>query len=318
MNTVKIIAGNIAPGNNLKGNWGTLLLPVNANDSIDYVRLSDEIDYLIASKLNGIYSNGTAGEFHNQTEEEFERIQNLLAEKCHKANTPFQIGASHPSPITSLERIIRTVDLKPDAFQVILPDWVVTTQDEQVFFLQKIADAAGKIPIVLYNPPHAKTVLSPADFCRLAKVIPQLLGIKVGGGDAQWYKDMQQCSSQLSVFVPGHFLATGFQAKVASGSYSNVACLSPKGSQWWWKLMQTDINNAVSIQKKILQFFEVCISPFKEVGYSNPALDKFLAAVGGWANIGTRLRWPYKWINENEVSAVHKIAKTYLPEFFSI
>ncbi len=301
---------------NLKGNWGTLLLPVNADDSIDYIRLSDEIDYMVGAKLDGIYSNGTAGEFHNQTEEEFDNIQILLAEKCHKANTHFQIGASHPSPVISLERIKRTIDLKPGAFQVILPDWVVANKEEQVFFLQKIAEVAGEIPVVLYNPPHAKTVLSPADFCKLAKDVPQLIGIKVSGGDAQWYEDMKPCSSRLAVFVPGHFLATGFQQKVASGAYSNISCLSPKGSQWWWELMQADIDEALLLQKRILAFFDNCISPYKHAEYSNSALDKFLAAVGGWTDIGTRLRWPYKWINEDDVKAVNEKVKKYLPEFF--
>ena len=90
---------------NLKGNWGTLLLPINPDDSIDYARLADEIDYLIEAKIDGIYSNGTAGEFHNQTEEEFDKINELLAEKCHRSNMPFQIGASHPVPIISFERL---------------------------------------------------------------------------------------------------------------------------------------------------------------------------------------------------------------------
>ena len=66
---------------NLKGNWGTLLLPVNIDDSIDYSRLSDEIEYLIHAQPDGIYSNGTAGEFHNQTEEEFYRIQQINGRK---------------------------------------------------------------------------------------------------------------------------------------------------------------------------------------------------------------------------------------------
>ncbi len=302
--------------NNLKGNWGTLLLPVNRDESIDYAKLSEEIDYLTAAGLNGIYSNGTAGEFHNQTEDEFDKIQNLLAEKCYHAKMNFQIGASHPSPVISLERIKRTVALKPDAFQVILPDWVITDEEEQIHFLQRVALAAGSVPIVLYNPPHAKTVLSPADFCRLANEIPQLIGIKVASGDAQWYNDMQQCSLQLSVFVPGHSLATGFQKKIARGSYSNVACLSPKGSQMWWELMQTNPDQALALQTKILQFFDGCINLYKKAGYSNPALDKFLAAVGGWSDIGTRLRWPYKWLNENHVQAARKKAREYLPEFF--
>jgi len=303
--------------NNLKGNWGTLLIPVNADESIDYTRLSGEIDYLIGAGLDGIYSNGTAGEFHNQTEKEFDKIQDLLAGKCLEAKMKFQIGASHPAPIISLERIKRSVSLNPDAFQVILPDWVTPVKSEQIQFLKIIVEAAEGIPVVLYNPPHAKVVLAPDELGELAKEIPELIGIKVAGGDAQWYGAMKKYNSGLSVFVPGHFLATGFQTGVAAGAYSNIACLSPQRAQWWWELMQTDIAGAIAVQEKILQFFSECINPYKNAGYSNPALDKFLAAVGGWGNIGTRLRWPYKWISEAEVPAIRKKAKEYLPEFFN-
>jgi 4-hydroxy-tetrahydrodipicolinate synthase len=300
----------------LRGNWATLLLPINADDSIDEARLADAIDYLLSVKPDGIYSNGTAGEFHNQTEDEFDTVQALLAEKCRKAGVPFQIGASHPSPIISLERLKRTVLLQPDAFQVILPDWVMATQEEQVDFLQRIAEAAGTIPLVLYNPPHGKTVLQPADFRRLKDAIPSLIGTKVAGGDAQWYREMRVQAHDLSVFVPGHFLATGVKEGVGAGAYSNVACLSPAGAQRWWQLMQTDIDKALEIQQRILQFFDQCIVPFKQAGYSNPALDKFLAAIGGWGNIGTRLRWPYRSIAVEEVEKARVVSRELLPELF--
>ncbi|MES1249498.1 MAG: dihydrodipicolinate synthase family protein, partial [Chitinophaga rupis] len=263
---------------NLRGNWGTLLLPINKNDSIDYSRLADEIELLTGAGLDGMYSNGTAGEFHNQSETEFDRVQVVMAEKCQALRMPFQIGASHPAALVTLERIKRTVSLKPDAFQVILPDWVVTGEEEQICFLEKIAEAAGAIPLVLYNPPHAKSVLSPADFSRISQAIPRIIGIKTGAGDAAWYREMRSLSPDLSVFVPGHFLATGVQEKVAAGAYSNVACLSPRGSQKWWRLMNppsVGLTAALEIQGRILQFFDRCIVPYKQAGYSNPALDKF-------------------------------------------
>lgn len=300
----------------LRGNWGTLLLPVNANESIDYTRLAEEIDYLIAAGIDGIYSNGTAGEFHSQTEDEFYNIQELLSKKCLEAKMPFQIGASHPSPFISLKRVQCSVGLKPDAFQVILPDWVVADFDERVVFFKTIAEAAAGIPLVLYNPPHAKSLLLPQDFERLHTAVPQLIGIKVASGNQEWFNKMRIHALDLSVFVPGHLLATGVKEGVASGAYSNIACLSPRGAQSWWTLIQTDISAALEIQEIILKFFDECISPFKNRGFSNPALDKFLAAIGGWSSIGTRLRWPYKWIPETEVDAVRKKATKYLPEFF--
>ena len=323
-NPIGDLGGNreITPENNtdlsnkITGNWGTLLLPIGKDEQIDFDRLEEELDYLIAAGLDGIYSNGTAGEFHNQTEAEFDRVQELMAEKCHRSSTRFQIGASHPAPVISLERLKRTKSLRPFAYQVILPDWVVTTREEQIYFLQKMVEAADGIPLVLYNPPHARPVLAPMDFDSLHRDVPQLAGIKTGAGDDQWYREMKILSAELSVFVPGHYLATGVLHGVASGAYSNVACLSPKGSQWWWSKINSDLNNALEIQERILKFFELCIAPYKNAGYSNPALDKYLAAIGGWTNIGTRLRWPYKWIDEQDVAKAREIARKLLPDFF--
>jgi 4-hydroxy-tetrahydrodipicolinate synthase len=303
-------------GENLRGNWGTLLLPVNEDDSIDHTRLGEELDKMIAAGVNGIYSNGTAGEFHNQTEDEFDAIQEMMAEKCHHAGMLFQIGASHPSPVISRERLWRTVSLKPHAFQVILPDWVAATEVEQIRFLKKMAEFADGIPLVLYNPPHAKTVLTPAEIRHLSDEIPSLIGVKVAGGGEDWFNEMKWSIGKFSVFVPGHLLASGMQTGVADGAYSNVACIDPKGAQWWWELMQRDMDEALDIQRRILLFFDECIVPFKNAGYSNPALDKLLAAAGGWSNVGTRLRWPYRWIDVKHVKTVGERAKHWVPEIF--
>ncbi|MEO5998319.1 MAG: dihydrodipicolinate synthase family protein [Chitinophagaceae bacterium] len=302
---------------NLKGMWGTLLLPINNDDSINYQLLNDEIDYLVSAKMDGIYSNGTAGEFHNQAEHEFDKVQEMLSRKCLAGDVRFQVGVSHPSPIISLERLKRSIHLMPDAFQVILPDWVITTNEEQVIFLQRMAEAASGIPIVLYNPPHAKLVLKPEDYFKFKTAVPNLIGIKVAGGNEQWFDEMRNYATHLSVFVPGHLLASGVQQKVGAGAYSNVACISPKGAQWWWDLMQTDMNKALSIQEQILQFFDECIIPYIKEGFSNPALDKFLAAIGGWCPIGTRLRWPYKWIPVEDVKPAREIAKKYIAELLA-
>ena len=304
---------NVLTAKTLVGNWGTLLLPIKEDDSIDFERLSEEIEVMIAARINGIYSNGTAGEFHNQTEDEFDHINRLLSEKCHRAGMPFQIGASHSSPFMSLERLKRSKVLNPSAFQVILPDWVIPTAAEQIDFLRKMANVAEEIPLVLYNPPHAKLVLKPQDFEMLSEAVPQLIGIKVADGDAHWYASMRQYAANLSVFVPGHHLATGFREKVGAGAYSNVACINPLAAQQWWELMQTDIDEALKIEQRINDFFAEAIVPYKNAGYSNPALDKLLATVGGWATVGTRLRWPYRWIPKEEVASVKKSAEKHLP-----
>jgi dihydrodipicolinate synthase/N-acetylneuraminate lyase len=133
----------------IRGNWATLLIAWKDDESLDLRRVGAEIDALVAMKVDGIYSNGTAGEFHAQTETEFDLVSELLADKCHAAGMPFQIGISHMSAQISLERLKRVVALRPGAVQAILPDWFPVTEAESVVFLQRLAEVADGIGIVL-------------------------------------------------------------------------------------------------------------------------------------------------------------------------
>lgn len=305
-------------GREIYGNWATLLLPVNQDNSIAYERLGEEIDSLISMQVNGIYSNGTAGEFFNQTEGEFDEVSTLLAQKCNAAQMPFQIGCSHMSPLISLQRIQRVVQLAPSAIQITLPDWVTLSKLETVIFLEKMIRTAEPIGLVLYNPPHAKQLLSPQDYLYLkdSGLLQQLVGCKVPGGDENWYKNMTALSSEFSIFIPGHYMATGY-SRGASGSYSNVACLHPGVAQNWYEQMQTNLPAALELEARIQAFMQTEIAPLLgSDGYSNTAADKLLAAIGGWAAIGTRLRWPYQNFSESQVTSIKKKAIEIIPEFF--
>ncbi|TCR65582.1 dihydrodipicolinate synthase family protein [Bosea sp. BK604] len=299
----------------LRGNWATLLLPIEPDGAIDLSRLADEIDILIAARVDGIYSNGTAGECHNQTEAEFDAIQRVLAERCSRAKTPFVIGACQPDPSVALDRLRRAVAHAPDGIQVILPDWWPVTDPEAVDFLQMAAELTGDIPLVLYNPPHAKRVLSPATLAAVLKQVPQVVGIKLADGDADWYAQARAHLDDWALYLPGHHLATGVQAGVAAGAFSNVACLNPRGAQSWTDMMRTDLAGAREIERRICAFMDEHILPFRrDQGYSNAALDKLLAAIGDWAPVGPRLRRPYRWIDGAEAERLRPIARRMMPE----
>ncbi|MBZ0302253.1 MAG: dihydrodipicolinate synthase family protein [Anaerolineae bacterium] len=305
------------PADEIRGNWATLLLPIQADEGIDHGCLADEIDYLVAAGVDGIYSNGTAGEFYTQTEDEFDRISTLLAERCERGGIPFQIGASHMSPQLSLSRIRRAVKLKPSAIQVILSDWKTLNDDEVVDCLQRFAAAAQPVGLVLYNPPHAKRVLEPPIYARLRQAVPELVGIKVADGDDDWYAQMRQHAAGLSIFVPGHHLIHGLP-KGAHGAYSNVACLQPIGAQKLVELAQTDYERALGIETRLQAFMTQHIAPYiQQQGYANQAVDKLLAGVGNWAEVGTRLRWPYRWIDSADAERLRPIARAAVPELFT-
>lgn len=123
---------------------------------------------------------------------------------------------------------------------------------------------------------------------------------------------------ELSVFVPGHHLATGISCG-AHGSYSNVACLNPIAAQRWYESMGTDMKGAMELQLRIQQFMEDYLVPFIQVrGFANQAIDKLMAVAGGWTKISPRLRWPYQWICAEEVTRIRAAGRNRLPEFFGL
>jgi|SRR5690554_2751607 len=302
----------------LTGIWCALQIPFNQNESIDYSCLGEELSFLTSTTVEGIYSCGTAGEFYNLDESEFDLIHELMASHCHQSGFSFQIGASHMSPLISMDRIMRTKSLHPDAYQIILPDWMRVNENEQASFIERMAEVAYPIPLVLYNPGHAKTLLTPRDFKRLSEVTNQLIGIKVGAGGAEWYHEIRELDADLSVFVPGHRLATGVNEGVASGSYANVACISPDGAHQWYEIILEDMEEGLRIEKVIFQFFEQYIMPYAKAGYSDAALDKLLSMIGGRISMGTKVRWPYQSISEKDATALRKEAKRMLPGFFNL
>ena len=299
----------------LRGVWGPVLLPLDPAGHLDVGRLRAELDALTSAGLDGVYAHGTAGEFHELTEDEYDLVSTVVAEHAVAAGMPFQLGAGHMSARLSLDRIRRAARLGPGAIQVILPDWVPVQPAEAVAAVTGMAAAAGDVPLVLYNPPHAKTRLGPAALLDLAGAVPQLIGIKVAGGDPDWYQAMRPVTARLAVFVAGHTLATGL-AQGAAGSYSNVACLSPAGAVAWYGAMRSDPARAAATERRLQHFFAQHITPLQQRGYSNGALDKTLAHVGGWAAIGTRVRWPYRSVPETEAEALRPLARAAVPELF--
>lgn len=298
-----------------RGIWGTILLPVDARDQIDWSALAEELDVLVASGLHGIYANGTAGEFHNQTDAEYERLAQLVADKAHAAGMPFQIGVSNTNPRVARARLRALRPLRPAGAQFTLPDWWAPSPPEVAAFMAGMQEAAADVPLILYNPPQSKLRLSLAQIAQLRAQAPNLIGAKLPGGDADWYAQRRALLPDFSVFVPGHTVAFG-RPLGADGAYSNVACLGPRGALLHWQLSQDTPQAARELEARIQQFMAGHVLPLVQShGLAHPALDKMMAEVGGWGPVRARMLWPYASAPEDAIRNARAALRDMLPEF---
>lgn len=77
--------------------------------------------------------------------------------------------------------------------------------------------------------------------------------------------------------------------------------------------MQTDLEGALNPESRLQQFMSTFILPFK-THHHNVALDRLLAAVGGWSRVGTRVPWPYRSEDAGHVAALRRAALAAVPE----
>jgi dihydrodipicolinate synthase/N-acetylneuraminate lyase len=173
-----------------QGIWGAVLLPIDMKGAIDWAALADELDILCASGLDGLYTNGTAGEFHTQTEAEFDRLTDLVAARAGAAGVPFQIGVCQSNPRVARDRLTRCRTIGAAGAQIILPDWWPPSPPEIERFIDGMQEAAGDLPLILYNVP-GRTVadLSNDTALRLAQV-PGIVGIKDATGSMERAADL--------------------------------------------------------------------------------------------------------------------------------
>ena len=95
-----------------------------------------------------------------------------------------------------------------------------------------------------------------------------------------------------------------------------MACLSPRGAVALERLVATDPVRALDVQRRLNDFLQEAVAPHAAQGHAGPALDKFLAVVGGWADVGTRVRWPYQGIPEAEALRWREPVRDVVPELF--
>lgn len=300
----------------IRGVWATVLLRATDSGGVDLDSIDAQIEALAEAGVDGVYAHGTAGEVHSVDEEQWTVAARRTAAAAARRAMPFQIGAAHPLAPGSLARVRAAAALAPRAIQVTLPDWTAVDLATAERFLRGCADGASGVPLVLYNPPFARTVLSPAELMTLGDRVPELEGLKSGGGDDAWYAAMAPVFERLAVFIPGHHYASG-RAKGAHGAYSNMACLSPKGAVAWARLAEEDPPAALAVETRIGAFFADAIHPLIRAGLPPFACDKALAAAGGWVDISPCLLWPYIGADREAVDRIRRAAERHIPDILA-
>ncbi len=167
-------------GFQLKGPYAALLTPFNQEGTVNEGTLRRQVQFLLNSRITGLFPCGTTGEFVHLTPEENMRVMEIVAEE---AAGKMQVvpGVSSSNKDTTITLMRKAKGLGCPA-AVICPPYYITLEQKDILAYYKKLIASVDIPIVLYNIPMFTNEISLEVFTELLKE-KNVIAIKDSSGN---------------------------------------------------------------------------------------------------------------------------------------
>jgi len=284
--------------NEVRGIWAGVTMAWDEAFRFDEETYAQNVQRMIASRVHGIYTTGSTGEFYAIEYDEFCRMVDIQAELCGKAGMPLQIGCCSDATAKTI-RLLEYAASKREvgAAQVNIPYWMELTDRELLQFFKDLHMACPDMPLVHYNIPRAKRFLTGPDYVRILEVAPNLSGVKVTFAGAHFgaLQDAILMTPGLSYFVAENLLVSAMQLG-ARGSYSSLVATDPRFMlELYAKAEAGQWAEAIQMQQRASSFF-ADLEAFLEArdeGMIDPVCDKGLGVASGCLLGHQRCRAPY-------------------------
>lgn len=171
-------------GNSFKGTGVAIVTPFNEDKSIDYIGLSNLIEYLIDGGVEFLVSMGTTGESAVLNNDEKNKIVAFTKNKIN-GRVPFIVGIGGNNTSNVVTQIKSTDFSGIDAILSVSPAYNKPTQ-EGIYQHFKAISEACPTNIILYNVPGRTSSNMSADTTlSLANDFENIIAIKEASGDME-------------------------------------------------------------------------------------------------------------------------------------
>ena len=254
---------------------------------------------------NGVFCNGTNGEFFVLSLEEKLRVTETCVDEVAAA-VPVVAHIGEISTATTIKLGKAVAAMGVDAVSVISPYFVPLKQSELIYHYTAIADAVP-VPVFLYNiPGRTGNTIEPATAATLA-AHPNIVGIKDSAGSYESLKGYLDAVKGLAGFDvlsgPDHLAHQGF-LDGCSACISGLANVSPEGVSLIWKHFR---DGAIDRSKAAQDFISGLRKDLYAVAFAPAAVKKAALLLG--EDVGDS-RYPIVF-SDDDLAAIRQVVAKY-------
>ncbi len=283
------------------GTGVALITPFRKQETIDFSKLEELIDYVISSGVDYIVALGTTSEAATMTESERTALLQFIVDSVG-GRLPIMLGMGGNNTRAVTDAIAQTNFDGISAILSVTPYYNKPQQRGLVDHFKSIADCSP-VPVVLYNVPGRTSCNMTADTTlQLANECPNIIGIKEASGNlAQVMDIIRRKPSSFKVISGDDALTYPMVSLGASGVISVIANARPKEmSDMVHFALKGDYKKALPLHYKLLPLMNAI---FEE---GNPAGIKALLEIEG--HINNQLRLPLNKVSKTLYNKLKDLA----------
>lgn len=246
-----------------------IVTPMNADGSINFGALGENIEYQIANGTDAIIICGTTGESSTMTDEEHVECIRYCIEKVNK-RVPVIAGTGSNDTKYAIDLSKQAEALGADALLVVTPYYNKTSQRGLIAHFTAIADSVN-IPIILYNVPSRTGVNIALDTYVTLSKHKNIVAVKEASGNISAIaKIIEKCGNDLDVYSGNDDQIVPIMALGGKGVISVLSNVAPKETHEIAQYcLDNNIAKAAEMQIKYLDlannlFIDVNPIPVKE------------------------------------------------------
>ena len=230
-----------------------IVTPFKEDESIDYDRLDELIDFHCENGTDSIVICGTSGEAATMTEREHMECVKFTVERT-KGRIPVIAGTGSNCTKTAMELSKEAAGYGADGVLVVTPYYNKATQKGMIAHFTQVADAA-KIPVVLYNIPGRTGCKMEAEtVAYLVNHVDNIVAIKEASGDfSNIVKMMDLTDGKLDLYSGNDDQIVPIVALGGKGVISVLSHVAPRDTHdMVIKMLEGDTDGARRLQLKYI------------------------------------------------------------------
>lgn len=234
-----------------------IVTPFNEDESINYDKLDELIDYHCANGTDSIVICGTTGESATMTEEEHAECVRFTIERA-KGRIPVIAGTGSNCTRTAIELSKDAAEHGADGLLLVTPYYNKATQAGLIAHYTTVAKEV-KTPIIMYSvASRTGCNIEPATVAELVKNVDNIVGVKEASGNiSQVAKIMSLTDGNIDLYSGNDDQIVPLLSLGAKGVISVLSNVAPQETHdICAKFFEGDVAGSTALQLKAIPLIE--------------------------------------------------------------